>query len=229
MRLQTDFPKSYFDFPQDEADSFDYHRNYPPEYSYWKNASLWTVDESVHLVYGVTPNFYELRSEKTSGVDSKDNAERELRKAYKLLERDILAGNIRTKGRTRSKVKHLFPNDVVNWAFSKGIEVPQELLSFLKNNKQDINKSFNAAQKPPYLDTEHDYYAEELAIAVETWMVLFEDEQYISKKETFKNPQFKKDIQKHIKDHYKIDSARKIDRITTVINPRKRGGAQSTN
>ena len=168
MRLQTDFPESYLDFPHDEGDAFEYHRRYPPDYSYWEKMPIWSIDEAVHLIHGVKPEFYK----DLSKHDPIDNAEEEILKTKRLLERDILAENISPKKRTRGRVKHLIPSDVVNWALSREIEVPGELLILLKNNGQDINKSLNTAQKPPYLDDKHDYYAGELAIAVETWKAL---------------------------------------------------------
>lgn len=215
MRPQTDFPESYLDFPHDECDSFEYHRKYPPDYSYWGKMPIWSIDEAVHLIHGVNPEFYK----NLSKHDPIDNAEEEILKTKRLLERDILAENIRPKGRTRGRIIHLISSDVVNWALSREIEVPEELLSFLKNNKKDVDKS-NSIQKPPYLDANHKYHSEELKIAIETWMALFENKKYISKKEALQHPQFKRDIKKHIEEHYKIKSAREIERITTVLNPK---------
>lgn len=222
MVLLKKIPESYFTFPHDEDDPFRYHQDSPPDYSYWKKAPLWTIDESVHLIYGVKPNFYVTLSQGTSEVVPTDNAEKEIGKTKKLLELGILAGNIKTKGRIRrGGSNYLYPKDVVNWAVGQGIEVPEELLSFLKNNKK-------TAQALKCLDPKHKYYSEELAIAVGTWVALFENKQYISKKEAKKNPQFKNDIRKHIRKQNPKLGTTKINRIATLVNPKKSGGAQST-
>ena len=122
----------------------------------------------------------------------------------------------------------LNPTDVIYWAVCHDINVPEKLSYLFHEYRKKIDKSSSKNQELPYLDTKHEYHSEELAIAIETWMALFENKQYLSKKEALSNPLFVKDIQKHIKKQHPKLSDRATDRITTLINPRKRGGAQST-
>jgi hypothetical protein len=219
MSLSKNTPESYYRFPHDEGDSFEYHRMNPPDYSYRKKMPLWRIDEASHLIYGVEPGFYENLSED----GSIDNAEEEIKKTKRLLERDILAKKVKTYEKD-----FLNPTEVIYWAICHDINVPEELSYLFHEYRKKIDKSTSKNQELPYLNTEHKYHSEELAIAIETWMALFEDKQYISKKETINNPQFKSDIQKHIKKQHPKLSDRSMDRIGTLINPRKRGGAQST-
>jgi len=71
----------------------------------------------------------------------------------------------------------------------------------------------------PYLDPEHEYYAEELAVAIQTWMKLYDKDGNI------KTGRGHKDQIKAALAGRGL-SGEAIDRIATLINPksRKKGG-----
>ena len=75
-------------------------------------------------------------------------------------------------------------------------------------------------QRPPYLDPEHKYYSEELALAVEVWMELLNED---GKFTEHKAP--REQIEDLLKKKREKLSKNAIDRITTMINPKKSGGA----
>ena len=76
------------------------------------------------------------------------------------------------------------------------------------------------SQRPPYLDPEHKYHSEELALAVEVWMELLSED---GKFTEHKAP--REQIEDLLKKKREKLSKNAIDRITTMINPKKSGGA----
>ena len=72
-----------------------------------------------------------------------------------------------------------------------------------------------------FLDPDNKYYSEELDIAVKAWETLF------GNSGTFKEGKVapKKQIEKWLKANYKHLANNSIERIATLINPLKRGGA----
>ena len=76
------------------------------------------------------------------------------------------------------------------------------------------------SQRPPYLDPEHKYHSEELALAVEVWMELLNED---GKFTEHKAP--REQIEDLLKKKREKLSKNAIDRITTMINPKKSGGA----
>ena len=76
---------------------------------------------------------------------------------------------------------------------------------------------------PPYLDPNNKYFSKELQVAVEAWKALFDKGGTYNKRLAPKVQ-----IQKWLKKHYGDLTDHARTRITTVINPRKQGGAPPT-
>ena len=93
-----------------------------------------------------------------------------------------------------------------------------EVERFEKDNGMIDGNNNEEAQATPYLDPNHVHYSKELAVAVKTWLALY------GTRATF-NP--KKGHKTQIKAALTGNgfSSSAIDRISTVINPNKEGGA----
>ena len=96
----------------------------------------------------------------------------------------------------------------------------QELESF--EDKYDLLPSDWA--KPPYLDGGHKNFSKELEAAVMAWLALCRDDSFGKKKSP------KSEIEAWLKKNYSRDEISKnaIDRIATLVNPNKGGGAPPT-
>lgn len=95
----------------------------------------------------------------------------------------------------------------------------QVLIELLGRFEKGIDKEFQI--NVPYLDKRHDFYAEGLKIAVEAWTELYE-----------RNPPrykptggHKKYIISWLEKKYPELSQREQERIATLINPNRKGGA----
>ena len=82
-------------------------------------------------------------------------------------------------------------------------------------------------KRPPYLDPGHKYYSGELALAVEVWMKLLNEDGKFTEHKAAKE-QIKEQIEDLLKEKREELSKSAIDRITTMINPKKSGGAPPT-
>ena len=85
--------------------------------------------------------------------------------------------------------------------------------------REQINNERNThITMPPYLDPSHEHYSEELAFGVNTWVSLYGGNGKYSPKRGHKH-QIKAELAG------KGLSCSAIERITTVVNPNKKGGA----
>lgn len=102
-----------------------------------------------------------------------------------------------------------------------------ELKTFRANDSENalkllIDDSNSKTETPEYLNEKHEMHSPELAAAIETWESVLKC-----------NPQKPKTgsrkalIENHIKEKYKFNPTQ-IERITTMINPDKTGGAPKT-
>ena len=87
-------------------------------------------------------------------------------------------------------------------------------------DKEFLHSIDENSQRPPYLDPGHKYHSEELALAVEVWMELLNEDGKFTK---HKAP--REQIEDLLKKKREKLSNAAIDRITTMINPKKSGGA----
>lgn len=112
------------------------------------------------------------------------------------------------------------PFDRMFWTTGSKIVVTLEEVQRFENKAATTsNKEVAATQ--PYLDPNHKYYSEELALAVTTWLALYGDN---GKFHTRKG--HKEQIVKALAGNNL--SAAAISRITTLVNPNKSGGAPVT-
>ncbi len=73
---------------------------------------------------------------------------------------------------------------------------------------------------PPYLEADHKYFSEELSIAVETWLAMYGPAGNLKTKTGPKKP-----IMDYLEKHHKNLSKSAMERIATIVNPQKQGGA----
>lgn len=86
------------------------------------------------------------------------------------------------------------------------------------NPSNEVETSF---LKLPYLDAGHEFYSQELALAVKTWLALYgEGGKYRS------NQAHKEQIESTLQGEDLSKSA--TERIITLVNPQKKGGAPAT-
>lgn len=135
------------------------------------------------------------------------------------------------KNPSRKKPDEGYKNYIVNWLkenFSDVGERRSDRISIMINpcQKKYIKKdTLNAPADIPFLDVEHEFYAEELRIAVEAWIKLYEK---TSPQKKFKLGHRMR-IEKFLKEKYSKEKYRKFGdtkfmRIATVINPNSKGG-----
>ena len=89
-----------------------------------------------------------------------------------------------------------------------------------QTDKNNFTSDFNEA---PYLNIKHDFYSQELKIAVEVWMTL-----YKNGPSTTPHGGHKKYISEWLDENYPRLSGLAKGRINTLVNPRKQGGAPKT-
>lgn len=170
--------------------------------------AYWTTSEAAHYLCGIEPGAYKLGWDV---ISSDDDIGQEIYRIYDLLKRDFYSGNL--KGR-HPVIEEFSPYDVRRWAEHKEIPIPEELTELLENKKPI------GSDMPSYLNPKHKHFSEELSVAVHAWIALFENGEYIRKKAP------KLQIEKWLRENYqKKFSVAAIERISTVVNPKKGGGA----
>lgn len=107
------------------------------------------------------------------------------------------------------------PPDFLSWAFQKGIAIPEPFRELLPDEE-------NTPLRIPTIDRDHPYYSEELEMAITAWTALYQNG------EIKKNKSHKEQLRKWLKVHYPKATQGAIDRVATVINPNKKGGAPPT-
>ena len=84
---------------------------------------------------------------------------------------------------------------------------------------------------PPYLDKKHQYYADELAIAIQAWMAVYGGGNVQAQKgnkgqiETWLNKNYQTPRKGEAANYTDTLSKECKKRIITVVNPNKSGGA----
>jgi hypothetical protein len=114
---------------------------------------------------------------------------------------------------------NVIPAKFVSWCLKKKLNISDEFKEILNSNMLD------SLCPLPYLDATHEYYSKELAIAVKTWMELFNEPKKILKS----GKRFKVQIKEHLKKLHDVQGTEALERISTVINPdkSKKGGSSS--
>jgi len=107
------------------------------------------------------------------------------------------------------------PPHFLDWASEKGFDIPEGLMSMLNKSNKEVTANI------PYMNSDHVYFSEELEMGVSAWMHFFENGNFITRKGP-KDP-----IRRWLKEHYPKASLTAIERVTTIVNPNKKGGAPS--
>lgn len=110
------------------------------------------------------------------------------------------------------------PMDICEWAIAKQITFPDTLQDWY--NKQCSQK---LEKTPAYLDATHPLHSRELSIAISAWEAVLQ-----ANPDKPKTGSRKQLIEKWLREHHPKLKQAEIDRITTMINPDKDGGAPKT-
>jgi len=187
---------------------------YAPDYEFWVRQDLWKLDEAAALIIGVDPKKWDKCTD-TIINNYKDLLATMIRsevaeRLEMVLPSHISENNIYSYG-------SLSPNAALNFAIKKAFKLPNSLISTLEHLNVQLN---NPMKTQPYLDEANKYYSRDLAVAVDAWMELFYKGKF---KEGKKAP--KAQIHSWLSmNHPKIPLAAR-ERIATLINPKKSGGA----
>ena len=176
------------------------------DFEYWKTLPYWSVEEAVCLLLGFDPESIDSGQILSLPYEKPEKPYDEIKRLKERVTRAMRAGNL---------PEDWSPPDLIKWASEQNIPVPSDL----EELKQQGGYS---AREIPYLSPQHEYYSLELAAAVNAWMALYKDGGHKNKFG------YKSQIEDYLRNHYPELSDRAIERIATVVNPHKRGGAPST-
>jgi hypothetical protein len=215
-----------------------------PDYEQWGKMEYWTLIEACFLLTNVNPSFQEhvinidgsyfdfIISTEVEQRDSRpicdtwvDEKVNEYNRILNIVTRAFEMGNKTLNSITALKsvsssdlgfenVVWFTPHDFLNWACGKELDIPKGLMAIL-------NKGNQKATNIPYMNKEHPFFAEGLEMGVLAWMHLYEDGNFIKKK------CHKDQIREWLKEHYPKLNPTATERIATVVNPNKKGGAPS--
>ncbi len=212
------------------------------DYEYWKNLDCWTISEAIILCSGNDPRYIvqsnkpyfnpllfdnleqflnrfinyirnrqDLSEISTEGIDNLEQFFRSLL----IFQRGIQAGTLKHINGTVN------PSGFIEWVLSKGLKIPEELKSLAPSfiMKSDESREENNL---PYMDTKNEYYAPELAIAVDAWKRIYSEPGAIQE-----NRGYKDQISEWLENNHPDLSKDARARIATVINvgKRKKGGS----
>ncbi|MCK9276241.1 MAG: hypothetical protein M0P57_14270 [Syntrophales bacterium] len=215
------------------------------DYQYWSKLSYWTLGEAIFLCMDIDPYRREniLEDVTVKGVEvfldlpcffekSYDEINRhcktivdfcfKCRNRYNEIRtiayRSFEAGGFKTKNIHRPYEKDslcLIPSSFLSWVSEKDFKIPVEFSEIFKIEGKITPLGL------PSMTREHTYYSEELEMAVAAWIALYQD----GKIKT--NRGHKDQIVGWLKEHYPEVSKGAIERVATVVNPNKKGGAPS--
>ncbi len=181
-----------------------------PDFDKYIRMDSWRLEEAIGLICNCKPGYYDkfrdpVKNETTECMEF----------VYVLLDR----GDPESYGVEDLNEVHLFeynpwvkPSTFLAWAKSKDLKIPDELAVLLETDELQQGDS-------SYLDPNHEFYSKELAIAIKTWMTLFDRGNIKT------NRSFKRQIVEWLNQNHGTLSNTAIKRIATVINPKKEGGA----
>ena len=120
-------------------------------------------------------------------------------------------------GYSSNKPREYFynPSTVIAWAINIGLDLPAEFIAW-----HDLQPK--TERLPPYMDISHPMHSPELRIAIEAWEAVLKSNPVKPKKGSRKQL-----IETWLKTHQELKPA-EINRITTMLNPDKAGGAPKT-
>jgi len=176
------------------------------DHEYWKKRSYWTLEQAVFLLLGFDPDIYDPVEMTPVPGTKPPKPYDEIHRLMRLVQDAIRAGELPEDWR---------PSDFIKWALEEKLPMPYDL----EELKQQGGYS---AREIPYLNPQHEYYSLELAAAVDAWTALYSDGGYKNK---FSH---KSQIEDYLRKRNPQLSDRAIERLATIVNPRKSGGAPPT-
>jgi len=212
-----------------------------PDYPQWGIKDLWTSRESIALLMNWDPALSENMPQEHRG---------RFEALLEKLERDT-GKTITHFNYTLEVGDRYFPWLILQWADGAQIPVPQELRSAVMDAwpnrfrtgalraerdrlklqivdlEQQLERS-KAAGVPAYLRKDHNFFSLELYAAVIVWTELFEPERV--KPRTALKQQIAAQLRQYNSSKSSAEklSDNAVDRIATLVNPRKKGGAPSS-
>jgi len=190
-----------------------------PDYEFWIKSDYWKLGEAVFLISGIEPVHPDIQSKHFNDYYYWDETSNKLKRIYDLAIRSIASKKLEGRPALDSAMD---PVQFVKWSERKELPIPNEFKCLI------VDKKGSTQEPPPYLNPNNKYYSEELAIAVKAWLAHFVDDEYLKKISGKRNKQFKSDIEKWLTEQNRNRSGRAIERIVTVVNPKKSGGSQAT-
>jgi len=192
------------------------------DYSHYKNLDCWEIGVAISLLCRTDPQSMFSLKRKASLTDFIDMAE-----SFYPDEKDFAHSVIEhVKSSMKSgKLNYLpdsesvKPSEFIQWALTKELNVPKELIPLTKGQKTPGEKV------PPYLNPKNPDYAPELAIAVEAWETIYSNPKLINKTRGYITQ-----IEAWLEKNHSDLSKEAVTRIAKVINIKKRknGGVPPT-
>lgn len=96
----------------------------------WLKADHWSIEEAAHLLCGINPGFYKFPIKNPYG-----SLEEHISLTYELLKRSYETGGLKRIGTPYRK--GFAPNDIIEWANKKELEIPPELRNMLSDFSED--------------------------------------------------------------------------------------------
>lgn len=179
-----------------------------PDYEgYWLKFDTWARDEAILLLHNICPA-------NILGYGVLCRIISQMRKPVELARSLQMVDGVLDNSQYSKKINSRnTPKEFVQWAHSKGFEIPEPLKPLLHTTDHSMGET------PPYLDPKNKNYATELALAVKTWLAVFHGVQ----KPSSLTPAQR--IEKYLASNPETKGkSNLIERLTTVCNPKKRNG-----
>ncbi len=209
-------------------------------FEYWALQDLWTVDQSVSLLLGLEP------SADQAAVPSKS---RESYVTLRTLITQAAGKSLKYFDREQRIGPRFFPWSVIEWARSERVSFPLaletavmeshgsqfrtgtliEIGRALKKEIAALNAELERIKEQsgrPYMDSDHSYFSDELEAAVSAWLAFY------GNRKPGDDSGHHERLGSWLREHYQSDSTNRdgfsesaFDRIATLANARKQGGA----
>jgi len=185
-------------------------------YIYWQNMDLWTFQEAAYLLCNVEPKIYGNMGYRGDFIHCVAQVE-------DFISASIVAGTLEIDSRHFKDSWGFRPQNIIEWAINKDFALsfsvpPMQFVDWYNKQNQPASKAV-----PTYLDITHPLHSAELSIAISAWEAVLQ-----SNPDKPKTGSRKKLIEDWLKiNHDKLNQSA-IERITTMLNPDKTGGAPKT-
>lgn len=189
-------------------------------FDYYKTLSCWTLLEAAALI---------------SGSDPKDRLHKDGEEILHLLHRAYITNDFEVK-RVVEDEEYFSPFEILLWATNSKIKISEKLKYSVRTdgsrkkyywvedneNEADLNTDSHPDKNIIHIDIESSNLSKELKIALQAWNAVYNSEGLSNKKIGHK-----KNIENWLNKNYPSLSGTAIERISTVVNINKKGGAIS--